>query len=315
MVNDFTRWQESTALASKAWNSEKVNSEKKHTIMGSIEIWKSMHKGCLSAKKRMNEQIEDVRNTFAKPLADEKITALRSEFDQLVKANAAKYCDHVNSVCDEKVTEVDTFISRTGDPDLIALISNLNIRSEVSDREWQSIVTRVNASHDYQAAKLLAEVAAKFNRSFSVPFDPDRRIEEIEESRKELLALAKSLDKDDSDFTLTEMHIVGEHRTGYHEIYERLDTAVGVAVPKKDATLIDRLKEARDFAWNNGDNDIGNKINRFIYERATYIDNRQTVAAFYKDEAEALIKKALNPDKDNSKSFDALVNYFTPNQG
>lgn len=296
-MSDFNGWYKSTMIADTAWNRDKVASEKDHTIGGCILIWKTLHKLCLKSKQRLEEQIADIKNTYAQQLADEKITALRSEYNQFLEANAQKYRSHVSMVCDEKTEQVDKIISKTGDQDLINLIINLNMRSEVSDREWQSIVTRVNASHDYQAAKLLAEVAAKFNRSFSVPFDPDRRIEEIEESRKELLSLAKILDKDDKDFNLYEMHLVSDHQTAYQERYNRLDTAVGVAVPKKNVSLIDRLKEAQSVARENGDNATANQIVRFIYEKATYIDNRQTVAAFYTEEAEKLINKALNPER------------------
>lgn len=317
MIGDnksFSMGLESTRIAHASWNKEKVNSEKDHTVGGIIMIWRMLHKVCIKAKQRLNEQIEDVNNTYARAVADEKITALRSEYKQFLDENRKKYVDHVNMVFDEKTAQVDKLVSTTADPELISLIQTLSMRTEVSDREWQAVVARITAAHDYQATRLLSDVAVKFNRSFSVPFDPDRRIEDIEEARADLLGIAKILDTDDKDFGLKDMTIVGEYKepTTLQKHYESLDTVVGVAVPAKTANLIERLKEASEIARTNGDNATANAINRFIYEKATLVEDRQVISAFYKEQAETLISKALNPDKSKSQDFNNLVNYFTP---
>ena len=287
-----------TRIAKESWNREKVNSERDHTVSGILMIWRTLHTVCLKAKNRLDEQIEDIKNTYAPNVANEKITALRSEYREFINANAKKYTDHINMVFDEKINEVDKLIAKTANPELVSLIQTINMRSEVSDREWSAIVARVTAAHDYQATRLLADVAEKFNRSFAVPFDPDRRIDDIEEARAELLKTVKILDVNDSDFSYTDMCIVGKYNepTLKQQKYNQLDHAVGTAAPAKQANLVDRLKEASEIARAKGDNNTANEIVRFLYNNVTRIEDRQVVNAFYKEEAEKLIRKATKDD-------------------
>ena len=290
------REMESTKVARSAWNNDKVISRKDLTFGGVINTWQILHKICLKAKERLSEEIEDTKATCSQSIIDERIPVLMADYAQLMDKHRAKYSDYVNSVCDDKVSELDHTVSKTPDANLIALIQPLTLRKEVSDREWQAIVFRVNEAHDYQAARLLSDVAEKFGRSYAVPFDPDKKIEEIEGIRADLLRIAKSLDTDDKDLDLMTMNIVGDYArpTKVQEYFNQLDTAAGVAVPEKKLSMIERLKEASQIARENGDHTTANAINRFIYERATLIDDRQEISSFYKEQAESLISKALS---------------------
>lgn len=306
---------QSVKTVNDAWNKIKVNSSNDHTFGGLILIWKMLNKICVQRSERMAQEITDINNTYAKAVADEKITHLRNEYKEFVKTNQEKFEERISAVCNGKTDEVDKIISKTGDPSLIELVKGLSMRSEVSDREWQAISIRVTEGHDFQAMKLLAEVAPKLNRYYKCPFDPDEAIAEIERARDDLLHLSKIMDKPSAEWSYTEMMIVGDysHLTVNQQRFEQLDTAIGIAVPRKVMTLIERLKEAREIAQENGDNASANAISRFLYEKSQYIEDRQTVSDFYKSEAESLIHKALSSaNSGNNQELNNLVQYFTP---
>ena len=313
----LSEMMQSVKTVNDAWNKVKVNSSNDHTFGGLVLIWKMLNKICVQRKERLEQEITDINNTYARTVADEKISNLRREHKEFIETNQKKFEERITAVCDAKTAEVDKIIAKTGDPSLIELVKGLSLRSEVSDREWQAISVRVTEGHDYQAMKLLAEVAPKLNRYYKCPFDPDEEIKEIESARDDLLHMSKIMDRPSTEWSYTEMMIMGEydHLTANQQRFERLDTAIGVAVPRKVMTLIERLKEAQEIARDNGDNASANAISRFLYEKSEYIEDRQTVSDFYKSEAETLIHKALSSvSGSKSQEFNNLVQYFTPGE-
>ena len=298
-----------------AWNKGSVNADKKKTFSGLLMILKMENKLCCNARERMESEIKDINETYAPGIAAEKRAVVRNSYNDYVREHQRQVTERLTEICEAKTAEVDKLISKTGNRDLMELINGLSLRSEVSDREWQAITVRVTESHDFQAMKLLAEVAEKLNRYYKPPYDPEEIISEIEKAKDDLSHMISVLDKPSKDWTLSEMMIMGEydHPTYTPERLERLDSEVGVAVPEKYKSLIDRLKDARDVAFNNGDNQTANAISRFIYEKSQYIEDRQIVSEHFKGEAESLIRKAHeNASGKNSKDFDNLVKYFTP---
>ena len=287
--------QKNITTVTEAWNSVKVNSEKGTSFGSIVLIWRMLNKVFTKDREQMNEKIRDYYSTFAKDLADEKANADRKSHDDMVAANKKKLYDMITEIGDKKTAEVDKIISKTGDSSLMQLVRDLIVRTEVSDREWQAIVFRVTEAHDYQAGRLLADIAPRFDKYYQVPFDPDKEIEEIERAKDDLYFILKEIDTPKDNWGLRTMHIVGEydHLTAQQERFERLDSAIGVAVPEKTMTLLERLKQAMTMARENGDNATANAINSFIYSNSDYIDDRQVIHDFYKEEAERLISQAV----------------------
>ena len=295
MDKSFEQGLQGSRIADKAWNNNKANPHNMHTLKSCVIDWKTRHKVVLNAKEHLQELIKDINATWADALAKEKAASATSDYKQLNEENEKAYTEHVNMVCDEKIAEINRFISKTGDPDLMNLIQGLRTRTEVPDSEWQAIVNRVASSHDYQAMKALQEVANTLDRTFVIPYDADQLISQVESNRKELLGLAKIIGTEDEDIGLWHMHIIGEFSkpTEIQKQFHELDTAVGVTPSAPTVNMIDRLRKAGEVARNNGDNATANMISRFIYEKATYVENRQVIANFYTEEAEALIHKAM----------------------
>ena len=292
----YNNMMKNAQAVNEAWSKVKVNADKKKTFGSLLVIIRMGNKLCCDARERMESQIKDINATYSPGISAQKTETLRNEYTELVKEHQRQLKERLDTICKAKTAEVDTIVSKTGDRDLMDLIYGLSLRSEVSDREWQAITVRVTESHDYQAMKYLSEVAEKLNRYYKPPYDPEEIISEIEKARDDLSHMISVLDKPSKDWDFKEMMILGEYAdpTYNQERLERLDSEVGVAVPEKYKSLIDRLKDARDIAFKNGDNKTGNNISRFIYEKAQYVENQQIVSDYFKGEAESLIKQVID---------------------
>lgn len=291
--NEFTNYLNGTQTARDAWD-KKVSSTADHTFGGLTMIWRMLNKVCIVAKQRRDDQIKDTVNTYAANVAAEKTAAIRAEYVEFLNENKRRFVEWVNRVADEKTAEVDKVLSKTGDPDLISLIQGLSVRNEVGDREWQSIIQRVNGANDYQASRMLADIASKFGRSFKPPFDADKIIDSIEKSREEFLHMASVMDAPQESLGYYELMTVGEyeHLTPFQERYDTLDHSLGTTVPIKKMNLIDALQDALKTAEENKDNNTANAIRRFLYDNVQYVEDRKVVSEFLRGEAEALIARA-----------------------
>jgi hypothetical protein len=289
----FTDYVNSTQQAKNAWNKN-IKSHPDHKFSSALYFWRMTNKTLQVIRQRMEEEIAENSDIFVPNIAAEKNDAARKRYNASLEDYQQAYVARVNMAADSKIAEVDKTISKTADPSLVGLIRDLSLRTDISDREWFAIVERVNSANDYQASHMLADVAVKFGRSYKPPFDADKMIEEIEQARKELLKLSAIIDKPEKDWTYEEMVIVKEypHTTWQQERYNRLDSAPGVAVPVKSASLIDQLKEALQISDEIKDYKSANEIRRFLYDRAQYVENKQIVSEYYRAEAEALIARA-----------------------
>lgn len=278
-----------------AWNRTSVKKADKRLTFGNLlESLRMENKLCCNARERMESEIADIKATFAPALAAEKAAAARNTCNDFVQAHKQQVSARLDEICKAKMAEVDRLISRTGDRDLMELVKGLSLRSSVSDREWSAVTVRVTESGDYQAMQLLAEVAEKLNRYYKPPFNPEEAISEIEKAKADLSHVIDILDKPEKDWTLSEMTVLGEydHLTTNQDRFRRLDSENGIAVPEKQQSLIDRLKDARELAFKNADLPTANAISRFIYNNVQYIDDRETIAGYVRGEAESLIQQA-----------------------
>ena len=242
-----------------------------------------------------NTRMEHNNNTIAKRLADEENIKIKADLEQEIASIKETLDRNRSNNLSAKREMVYKNASTVIPDDLFRVMQTLEMRTgEISDFEWD-MYNRMFAQN-YQGSKWFEEFAGRHGVTIIPANDPIKTIENIDtfdemckrtiavidDPAKSLYALSFLKDNPDSELAT---------------LINEIDTDISALIPAPRRTVLDKLKQAKQHAYDNDDLGLSARIRLFIETHATELATPEDMKDALFERAEELICEGMSVTK------------------
>lgn len=238
-------------------------------------------------------------------LASEANSKLREEHRQYVDGLKAVATQKLNEAIEAKKDAVKRFSSVPPTDKQLRLFQTAQMLDyKLRDYEWRILIDET--ATNYLASRILAKVADGQKNDEGKPleiipaFNPERVLDNLDiyasMAKKAIDAL------DDLDSSLLGKSFVADSRPndGINKIIDNIESSFGAVVPAEKMSILKRLRDAKDNAFNNATSDnpegisISSKIRMFIDQHERELATPEELQESLMNEAESLIASGMS---------------------
>ena len=298
-MNDNFKSRVNSALTSKeSYDKQRVRPDTKHSYTGWVFKARQANKALCNANARIKADEAELRKTYTDKVVAEKMADAKAKYNQQVKMNKEKLISELVEACNGKRNAIQEYVTAVPPDDISRLIQTIQIRinagGKIGESEWNMFVRRVSDSGSYQALAMLNDIAIQLHRDFTLPFNVDDNLTDIDNVEKMLLSVAEDIEKPESEWGYWQMAFLSDTPNNLKQMLENLDTSLGATVAEKEATRIDRLKESAQVALHAGKDNLFRDIYAFIAENRDQLMTAEEIKQEVADKAEQLIAEGMS---------------------
>ena len=284
-------------IARESYNSQRIVPDSKYTFAGFLALLFQTNKALSSARTRLETDKVSIIKTYTKEVADKKITELVEAYKAQVKTNKEKLYARFNEIMTGKKTALETYILVSPPDDLVKLFQTYQFRiqtgEKIGDNEWNMLVRRVSDSGNYQAMKILHDMAVSIDRDFPLPFEVDDKLSELDDAESMIMPVINSIDTPEDEWGYNHMVFLSGTPNNTTEWLAKLDSDLGMSVQEHQKTYVERLKESAQVALHENKVDLFNEIYAFIAENRNQLMTAEEAEREIIDKAEQLIVEGM----------------------
>lgn len=253
------------------------------------------------AIRRLQEEAEPKitanNERFVKKVADVENAPIKAELNEKIEAIKNFVRNKVNSGIDARIQRINDSRSipiRTDSLKLLQTIQMLvDMGADISETDWK-MWTEKFAGH-YLEEKVFAGLAKKKGIDIIPTSNPERGIEKLETFRD--MANHTIEHSDDANESLYALSFLSPTNKGLNELIEQIDSDLASIIPADKLTVLQRLKDAKEHAYNNDDIRLSVKIGSFIDRNIDKLATPEEINESLYAEAEDMIRQGMTAKK------------------
>jgi len=253
------------------------------------------------AIRRLQEEAEPKitanNERFVKKVADVENAPIKAELNDKIKVIKDYVRNKVNSGIDARIQRINASRSipvRTDSLKLLQTIQMLvDMGADISETDWK-MWTEKFAGH-YLEEKVFAGLAKKKGIDILPASNPERSIENLETFRDMANHTIERLDNPDG--SLYALSFVSLTNKGLNELMEQIDSDLASIIPADKLTVLQRLKDAKEHAYNKDNVELSVKIGSFINRNIDKLATPEEMQESLYAEAEEFIQKGMAAEK------------------
>jgi len=148
----------------------------------------------LRKKTEIANQSETTRKIYRSDIANEKISAMRNEYEESKKTAIDGLKTRLSKLVEARRERVEAYVLEPIPADLMSLLQGYSLRgSRISDTELKMLAEKCGGS--YQASQIFSEIANKAGKTALPPFDPDSYLQDLDLAEKRASAILDGIDE------------------------------------------------------------------------------------------------------------------------
>ena len=298
MNNNASAIMKFMETARTSFNSQKVNPDSSSSFASLLTKLHQTNKALSAGYARIEETEIELLKTYSKQVAGEKIADIKKEYAIQVKTSKEKLYSDLDKIINAKRSAIEHYVTIVPPDELVKLIQTVQFRlqagGKIGDNEWNMIVRRVTDSGNYMAMSMLNDLAITMDRDFTLPFDVDFFLSELEDARTVLKSQIDNIDTQEKDWNYSQFVFLSDKPNEIKDRYIAFDSIHGVSVPEKELTWRERLMKSAQSALNAGDSELFNETYRFIADNRSQLMSAEEAKQDVLTRAEELYNKGMS---------------------
>ena len=270
-MNDFSFFVKTSETARKGFEKQTPSGA---SFAAFRKFAKGINTSLVKDRKLYEQDTQEIRKKYLPRVADEKVAELKNAFMSTVSMKQ----DILRNICNRLISANENAIGQatiTPPTDRqLRIIDSISRRDgNISDTEWNMVVSE--CSPNYQASAILNDFAEKHNKSYTLPFEPEKALQDLKILNEKLNKVIDHISEDPitaGNLDIAEFFAHDESRGQTYGVInilcEKFDTLAPAYVAESIVDLTDpaeltaRLLEARGIAYRNNAKDLFNEIVR-----------------------------------------------------
>ena len=254
------------------------------------------HRQINEKQSGINERLKQNNDTLSKRLADEANIKLQQELNQHISDIKTVLTKETSRIFDRKKDTITHFIRQIPSDTLNRKIQYIRDYGYLLDKEvWEMFVTDPDIISNYLASKAVEKIAEQNGIDYVVPFNPVQTLDKLNQFEAMVNVSIANIDNDDN---LTMMSFINDNpNSPVSKLIHDLDTDIATIIPAERKTVLNRLKQAKQQAYDKDDVALSVRIGRFIDNNMTELSTPEELHDALYEQAEELIQLGLNVKK------------------
>lgn len=299
-MNDFQKSAMLSAASKAAYTGIKVDAKIGTSFGGFRKYAQNLRKAILIKKDELDKSVDELKTAYSSSVYDPVVKDLTGKFNEEVASLRESLTVVFDRICNEKRDAVKRFTMVPPSDDVLKLVNAFSFRdkADISDTEWSYLVSV--AGDNYQALRMVQKLANDCERPFSLPFTPDDTLKKIDKLVEIIDASIRSIavpDNEVANSLVTRFYNYdGEEGRIYDpfigDLIKELDSNAGSVVPEEYKSIIQKLKDAQQKAFDNDNIYTSARIKNFIEKYDRELHTPEEMKDFIFEKAQELIKQA-----------------------
>lgn len=252
--------------------------------------------------KKLKRAAEDKKSAnnemYAHKVAQERNQPIDAELNEAIKAIKENVRNHVNSKLDARVKQIRTFEvlpMRESRKELLHTITELlNMGYNPSEHEWN--LWGEQFAGNALEEKYFETLAETKDITIITSFDAEKSIERLELFRQMANIAINNLENDDNLTAASFLKISKDSPIG--KLIEEIDSDISSIIPAERLTLLQRLKAAKEHAYDKDNVQLSVKIGSFIDKNIDRLASPAEVNEALYAEAEQFISQGMTATRE-----------------
>lgn len=250
-----------------------------------------------SKKAEINAKINENNDTLSKRLADEANSKLQAEMKQ--------YADDIRTILSNRSAEffeakrntVTHFIKQMPSDALWRKLQFIkDFGNLLNKEEWEVFITDPEIASNYFASKIVQKEAETHEIDYVIALDYNKLMGKINDI--ETMVNNSIPHIADSENSLTLLSLVSENpQSPVSQLIADIDSDIASIIPAEKLTVLQRLKDAKENAYNKDNVMLSVKIGSFIDKHADELATPEELKEPLYAEAEQFIQKGMSAKK------------------
>lgn len=254
------------------------------------------HNMVQNKKTEINVKIDENNDTLSKRLADEANEQLKSEIEQYIIDIKTVLSKRASDFFDAKKNSVNQFIKQMPSDNLGEKLKYVCEYGHLfSKTVWEVFITDSDITGNYIAQTIVQKMAEKNGIDYVCPFNYERVMEKLNDIETMTTNSINNLDKGDS---LTLLSFISENENSpVSKLIADLDSDMSTIIPAEKLTVLKRLKNAKQNAYDQDAVELSVKIGTFIDRNIDRLATPEEINNDLYAQAENLINQGMSAKK------------------
>ena len=236
---------------------------------------------------------------YSDKVAQEINQPIVSELTEAINSIKTILRDHVNKNIDariQRINETRNVPVRESSMKLFQTIKMLlDLGADISESDWKSWGEQC-AGH-YLEERIFGSLAQTRNITYIQSFDPEKSIERLEHFRTMANIAINHLDNADENINAASF-FNDNPNSPLAKLINDIDTDIASIIPAERLSVLKRLKDAKENAFDKNDSALSVRIGMFIDKNIDKLATPEEISESLFDEAESFIKQGMTATKE-----------------
>lgn len=247
-------------------------------------------------KQETQRKVAENNDTLSKRLADEKNAVLQRELKQHASDMKAALHRKTAELFEAKRKAVTEYVKQMPSDNLNRKLQYIQNYGSLFDRElWEVFITDPEIVSNYLACKIVEKVASDNHIDFySTP-----QLHKINENIDDYEEMVKSsIDRIDVEHDIILGSLISENpESPVQKLINEIDTDIATIIPAPQKTILKRLKDAEQHAYNESDFRTSARIKIFLEDHGKVLATPEEIKESLLNEAEQLVTQGMSAKK------------------
>ena len=268
----------------------------------SMESIRELVRICVSnvnnKKAEVNAKINENNDNLSKRLADEANNKLQEEFKQYTDDMITILSRRCAEFFDAKRNTVTKFIKNMPSDALWKKLQFIKDFGDLLDKEeWEVFITDPDIASNYYASKIIQKEAERHGIDYVIALNYNRLMDKINDI--EIMVNNSIPHIADSQNSLNLLSFISENANSpVSQLIADIDTDLASIIPADRLTVLQRLKNAKQTAYDKNNVKLSVKIGSFIDRNIDKLATPEEINESLYAEAEKFIEQGMNAEKE-----------------
>ena len=249
-------------------------------------------------QEKLKLETQENREKLSVKLADEANKKLTDEFNQKVQDIQTVLSVRLNDLMEAKNAAVRSFAMLPPSDKQFKLLQALQMREgDLSDFEWQMYVEEM--AGNYTASKILQKEAGKRDKTIFPPFSPEDTIDKLNQFSFAAKTAIDNIGNLDESIIGKSFVTDAPEGEGINGLIADIDSNLATIIPAERLTVLKRLKEAQQNAYDKDNVLLSSRIRVFIERNIDMLSSPEELKDALYEQAESYISQGMNATKES----------------
>ena len=248
----------------------------------------------ITLKKEAEKKKSDNNERYSTKVAQELNAPIEAACNNEIMAVKNDLRENVNGNLDARIKRIDETRVIPIRPEVMENFQTFrmldDLGAEIPERDWELLGVRV-AGH-YLEEKAFIALAKSKGITILPTTDLDKSVERIEQFKEMANVAIDHLENPEDN--LTAFAFFSEKNDALSALIDEIDSDVSTIIPAERLTVLQRLKDAKEHAWNKDDIKLSVKIGMFIDRNLEKLSTPEELQDALFAEAEDFIKQGMS---------------------